>query len=245
MKVKNIKSFIDFYRYMGISTCISSIPRSVKNEKQLKNSKKKELNINEKLFKNKKNSLEVLKKEIKSCECGLKDIATNFVFSDGKQDSNVMVIGEAPGAEEDKIGKPFVGQAGKLLDKMLSFIELDRKTNFYITNLVFWRPPGNRTPNRQEIEICLPFTKKHIEIIKPKLLILLGNVASQSILKTKEGINIIRDKDNFYEDEFSKMKIPVKATFHPAYLLRNPYEKKKMWDDLLKINAYISKNNLI
>ena len=245
MKVKNIKSFIDFYRYMDISSCISSIPRSKRSEEQSNQSRQKELNINENLLENKTKNLEKLKEKIKNCECGLKDIATNFVFSDGKQDSNIMIIGEAPGADEDRIGKPFVGQAGKLLDKMLSFIELDRKVNFYITNLVFWRPPGNRTPSRQEIEICLPYTRKHIEIIKPKLLILLGNVASQSILKTKDGINIIRNKDNFYENEVSKMKIPVKAVFHPAYLLRNPYEKKKMWDDLLNINAYISENNLI
>ena len=105
-----------------------------------------------------------------------------------------MIIGEAPGAEEDKIGKPFVGHAGKLLDKMLKCIFLDRIKNFYITNIVFWRPPGNRIPNNQEINICLPFVKEHIKIINPKLIILLGNIATRSLLETDKGITKIRGR---------------------------------------------------
>ena len=108
-----------------------------------------------------------------------------------------MVIGEAPGAEEDKIGKPFVGEAGKLLDKMFSYIFLNREKNFYLTNIVFWRPPGNRIPNNQEIEICLPFVKEHIKIINPQLLILLGNIATRSLLQINEGITKIRGKKIF------------------------------------------------
>ncbi len=246
MKVKNIKSFVDFYKSLEISTCITSIPRSkIIKEKNRHLANKNQLQITQPLSTNIKEELNKLKDEINSCNCDLKDIATNLVFSDGQEKSNIMVIGEAPGADEDKLGKPFVGQAGKLLNKMFNLIGLDRQINFYITNVIFWRPPGNRTPSKLEIEACLPFTKKHIRIIKPKLLILLGNVAAQSILCKNEGINILREENNFFEDDFSELKIPAKAIFHPAYLLRNPLAKKKMWDDLLNINQYICQKNLI
>ena len=155
-----------------------------------------------------------------------------------------MLIGEAPGAEEDKTGKPFVGQAGKLLDKMLNFIGLERKKNFYITNIVFWRPPGNRTPNEQEIKICLPFVKKHNQIIKPQLIILLGNIAAKSILQTTEGITKIRGKNFFYIDEENNLKIEAIPIFHPAYLLRNPIEKKYVWEDLKKIYKVIKEKKI-
>ena len=195
--------------------------------------------------KNKDEKLKELIEEIKNCKCDLKDVATNTVFSDGQNNSKIMLIGEAPGADEDRVGKPFVGQAGQLLDKMFDCINLNRKKNFYITNLVFWRPPGNRNPNKQEISTCLPLTKKHISIINPKLLILLGNVASQSILSSNEGINVLRKKENYFIDKDLNLKIPVKAIFHPAYLLRNPIEKKTMWNDLLDIDEFISTNNII
>ena len=110
--------------------------------------------------------------------------------------------------------------------------------------MVFWRPPGNRNPNKEEISTCLPLTK-HISIINPKLIILLGNVASQSILSSKEGINVLRKKENFFIDRNLNIKIPVKAIFHPAYLLRNPAEKKTMWSDLLDIDEFISTNSII
>ena len=119
-----------------------------------------------------------LKSLILNLDCSLKDVATNLVLYDGNYDANIMFIGEAPGANEDIIGKPFVGDAGKLLDKMLSFINLSRD-NIYITNMVFWRPPGNRTPNDTEISVCLPYTKKHIKIIKPKLLVFVGSIAAK------------------------------------------------------------------
>ncbi len=247
MNVKNIKSFIDFYKSLEISTCIAPFPRFLdkKNQKDLCVKQLKNPASIKNSQTNKYGKLNELIEEIKKCECDLKDIASNTVFSDGKINSKVMLIGEAPGADEDKVGRPFVGQAGQLLDKMFDCINLSRKTNFYITNLVFWRPPGNRTPNKQEILKCLPLTKKHISIIKPKLLILLGNVASQSILSTKEGINVLRKKEIFFTDEDSNLKIPVKAVFHPAYLLRNPIEKKTMWSDLLDIDEFISINNII
>ena len=149
-----------------------------------------------------------------------------------------MLIGEAPGAEEDKDGKPFVGEAGKLLDKMLDCIFLKRSKNFYITNIIFWRPPGNRIPNNQEINICLPFVKEHINIINPQLIIPLGNIAARSLLNTDQGITKIRGKNFFYVDYENNLKIETIPIFHPAYLLRNPIEKKYMWEDLKKIYKF-------
>ena len=247
MNVKNIKSFIDFYKSLEISTCMAPLPRSLdkKDQKQLVIEKSKTFREVKFTPKKKEEKLKELVEEIKASECDLKDVAPNTVFSDGHTHSPVMLIGEAPGADEDLIGKPFVGQAGKLLDKMLQSINLNRKKNFYITNLVFWRPPGNRNPNKQEISTCLPLTKKHISIIKPKMLILLGNVASQAILSSKEGINVLRKKENYYIDRDLNLKIPVKTIFHPAYLLRNPIEKKTMWGDLLDIDEFILTNNII
>jgi len=247
MNVKNIKSFIDFYKSLEISSCIAPLPRSLekKDQKELTIKKSKILKEVKFSYKNKDKKLKELVEEIKASECDLKDVATNTVFSDGHNDSKVMLIGEAPGADEDKIGKPFVGEAGQLLDKMFDCINLSRKKNFYVTNLIFWRPPGNRTPNKEEISICLQLTKKHISIIKPKLLILLGNVASQSILSSNEGINVLRKRENYFIDKDLDLKIPVKAIFHPAYLLKNPIEKKTMWSDLLDIDQFISTNNII
>ena len=247
MNVKNIKSFIDFYKSLEISTCIAPMPRFLNNENQKEQILKKSRRLASTFHDNKSKDqkLKELIEEIKNCKCDLKDVATNTVFSDGQNNSKIMLIGEAPGADEDRIGKPFVGQAGQLLDKMFNCINLHRKKNFYITNLVFWRPPGNRNPNKQEISICLPLTKKHISIIRPKLLILLGNVASQSILSSKEGINVLRKKENYFIDIDLNLKIPVKTVFHPAYLLRNPLEKKTMWSDLLDIDEFISINNIV
>ncbi len=245
MNVKNIKSFIEFYQSMGVSTFIGKSQRF--SNTQFNSVIQKKVNhpfINKKSSQDKVNKLNILKNSIEQSDCGLKDIATNIVFSDGQHNSKIMLIGEAPGAEEDKTGKPFVGQAGKLLDKMLNFIGLERKKNFYITNIVFWRPPGNRTPNEQEIKICLPFVKKHIQIIKPQLIILLGNIAAKSILQTTEGITKIRGKNFFYIDEENNLKIEAIPIFHPAYLLRNPIEKKYVWEDLKKIYKVIKEKKI-
>ncbi|MFL2679309.1 MAG: uracil-DNA glycosylase [Alphaproteobacteria bacterium] len=196
MKIKNIKSFIDFYKTMNVSVSISQQSRF---ESLKKNTKEKKQYIDEVSLEpnNKESALKQLYKEIETSDCNLKDIATNLVFSDGNKDSNIMLIGEAPAEDEDKLGKPFVGQAGKLLDKMFRNIDLIRSKNFYVTNVVFWRPPGNRTPNKNEINICLPLTKSHIKIINPKLIILLGNVAAQSILNTDLAMGFVKKKRSF------------------------------------------------
>ena len=247
MNIKNIKSFIEFYKFLGITDCISPVQRnkmklnvdSKKNIKKMKESKKTEKIIESKLA-----AINNLKSLIFDLDCSLKDVATNLVLYGGNYDANILFIGEAPGANEDIDGKPFVGEAGKLLDKMLSFINLSRN-NIYITNMVFWRPPGNRTPNEKEISVCLPYTKKHIKIIKPKLLVFVGSIAAKNLLNSKEGITKIRGKKHIYEDKENDLKIEARAIFHPAYLMRNPIEKKTMWDDLLEIDEFINSNNIL
>ena len=151
-----------------------------------------------------------------------------------------MIIGEAPGYEEDKIGKPFVGTAGKKLDQMINAIGLDRKKNVYITNIIPWRPPNNRTPTDNEINFFLPFVEKHISIIKPKILLLFGNVASKSLLKLKNGITKNHGKWFNYNNSFLKKKIFTTCIFHPSYLLRSPHKKKFAWEDLKKVKEKIT-----
>ena len=184
-------------------------------------------------------NLNSLKNEIESFDkCALKKTATNLVFADGNEKAKVMVIGEAPGEEEDKLGKPFKGQAGQLLDKMLNSIGLDRK-NTYITNLIFWRPPGNRNPTLEEINICLPYVLKHIEIINPKILILAGAIATKAILKeNNKGIIQLRGK---WQNLTLNTSINIKTMpiFHPAFLLRQPSRKREAWEDLKKIKLEI------
>ena len=150
-----------------------------------------------------------------------------------------MIIGEAPGFEEDKIGKPFVGAAGKKLDEMINAIGLNRKNNVYITNIVPWRPPDNRTPTEDEINLFLPYVEKHISIINPKILLLFGNVASRSLLNLKEGITKHHGKWFTYKNPFLNKKIFTICIFHPSYLLRSPNKKKIAWEDLKKVKEKI------
>jgi uracil-DNA glycosylase len=181
-------------------------------------------------------SLEALKEAILAFDgCSLKNTASNTVFSDGNVNSNIMLIGEAPGAEEDRVGKPFVGQAGQLLDRMFAAINMTRAEDFYITNMLPWRPPGNRKPTDAECETCLPFVKRHIELFKPKMIILIGGTSASSIMNVQTGITKLRGKWGEYQvgDEM----IPMMPIFHPAYLLRQPQFKKQAWHDLLSIKA--------
>ena len=188
---------------------------------------------------NELNDLDSLRKQLEVFDgCALKKTATNLVFSDGNEDSKVMLIGEAPGEEEDKTGKPFKGQAGKLLDKMLDAIGQNRD-NTYITNLIFWRPPGNRNPSVEEIDACLPFVLRHIELINPKILILAGAIAAKAILKeNNKGIIQLRGKwQNFSLNKATIIKtMPI---YHPSFLLRQPSRKRDAWEDLKKIKKEI------
>ncbi len=179
-------------------------------------------------------SLEELKGALQQFEgCALKYTATNLVFGDGNPKARVMLIGEAPGADEDRQGLPFVGQSGQLLDHMLSMIGLTRQ-NFYITNIIPWRPPGNRQPTPAETEACLPFIKRHIDLVSPDFLILVGGTAAKTLLGGREGIMRLRGAWREYASESGK-KIKLIAIFHPAYLLRSPGQKRETWLDLIKI----------
>ena len=183
-------------------------------------------------------NLEDLKKLIiLNCDCPLKKTAKNIVFSDGNPRANIMFIGEAPGEIEDKTGKPFKGEAGKLLDKMLHAIQLNRE-NVYLTNIIFWRPPGNRKPTEEEISACLPFVKKHINLINPKILVLVGATAARAILNIQTGITQIRGKWKNIETQDIKNLKSI-AIFHPAFLLRQPSRKREAWEDLKKIKIEI------
>jgi DNA polymerase len=165
--------------------------------------------------------------------CALKRTATNTVFADGVAEGRIMLIGEAPGRDEDRIGKPFVGRAGQLLDKMLAAIELDRKANAYITNVINWRPPDNRDPSPEEAAQCLPFLRRHIELANPGLIILLGAVAARHVVGISDGIMKLRGR--WLEYRVGDRMVPLMPTLHPAYLLRQPAHKKLAWRDLQAI----------
>lgn len=167
--------------------------------------------------------------------CALKATATNTVFADGTPAGRVMFIGEAPGADEDRLGKPFVGVSGQLLDRMLAHIGLDRARNFYITNTVFWRPPGNRLPTAAETAICLPFVERHIELVDPLVLCFLGAAAAKALTGRSEGITRLRGRWMEWRSERLGRSIPAIATFHPAYLLRQPIAKREAWRDLVAL----------
>ena len=226
---KHSLTILNYYKSFGVETHIQNKSRiRFKNYLYPENQKKR--------F---EDQLKKLKKKIINLDCELKLKAKNFVFYDGVLTSDIMIIGEAPGYEEDKIGKPFVGTAGKKLDEMINAIGLDRKNNIYITNIIPWRPPDNRTPTDNEINFFLPYVEEHISIIKPKILLLFGNVASKSILNLNEGITKNHGKWFNYKNPFLKKKIFTTCIFHPSYLLRSPDKKKIAWEDLKKVKEKI------
>ena len=187
-------------------------------------------------------TMEDLKQAIESFEgCSLKNTASHTVIGDGNPQAKIMFIGEAPGAEEDMIGKAFVGRSGKLLDKMLKTVNLNRNL-CYICNILPWRPPGNRSPADAEIAVCLPFLKKQIELVNPDYIFALGAVAVNSLLGSAETISKLRGKWMEYELETGK-KIKVIAGYHPAYLLRTPAQKSKAWADFLRLKKELDENN--
>ena len=165
--------------------------------------------------------------------CGLKRTATNTVFADGVAHAPVMLIGEAPGRDEDRVGKPFVGRAGQLLDRMLASIGLDRMTNAYITNVINWRPPDNRDPSPEEAASCLPFLRRHIELAEPQIIILLGAVAARHVVGVSDGIMKLRGR--WMDYRVGDRMVPLMPTLHPAYLLRQPAHKKLAWRDLQSV----------
>ena len=175
-------------------------------------------------------------------ECELLETARSTVFCDGNVDAEIMLVGEAPGNQEDIEGKPFVGKSGQLLDKILETININR-TNCYISNIIPWRPPGNRNPTAEEISMCLPFIKKHIELVNPKILLLVGSISSKSILNKNLGITKLRGEWHIYKE--GNIEVPALPIFHPAYLLRRPNNKSYVMRDILLFKRKIQDMNLL
>ena len=223
---KTLKS-IKFYNFINHNL--------IYNNEAINRYKKNSFNISE----DKALKLEKLSKSISLIkDCDLKKNANNIVFADGNTKAKIMLIGEGPGSNEDKEGLPFVGRAGELLNKMLASINLDR-TNVYITNVVNYRPPENRRPTDKEIARYLPFLVKHIEIINPKILVLLGSTALNALVGDQEVISKARGK--WIEKQIGTCKTSVITTFHPAFLMRQPAQKKLSWIDLKMIKEKKSK----
>ncbi|HBR69384.1 MAG TPA: uracil-DNA glycosylase [Rhodospirillaceae bacterium] len=202
------------------------------------------------------NTLEELREAIAAYDgIALKKTATNLVFCDGNPQAPIMLIGEAPGADEDRIGKPFVGQSGQLLDRILNCIGLDRTErdpakSIYISNILNWRPPGNRTPSPGEVEASLPFIERHIQLARPKIIILCGGVSAKALLGRTDGITRMRKLWHGYQPQTAEFQagaeiIPAIATYHPAYLLRTPSQKKAVWADMLMVQEKRKEINIL
>jgi len=186
-------------------------------------------------------SLEELARAVAGFEgCALKRTATNTVFADGVAGAPLMIIGEAPGADEDRLGRPFVGRSGQLLDRMLAAIGLDRQRNVYITNVLFWRPPGNRKPTSEEVAACLPFVWRHIELGAPQIVLLCGGSATAALLQRPDGITRLRGRWFELAGPGLTKPVPALATYHPSYLLRTPVNKSDSWKDLLTLQTRLA-----
>ena len=221
MLKKNISNSVKLLKYYKLINF-----NLIYNNKAINRYKKDNYEISE----DKSKKLELLKKEIMNLKnCELKKQAKNIVFCDGNPKSKIMLIGEAPGANEDQEGLPFVGRAGILLDKMLAAIRLDRK-KVYISNIINYRPPDNRRPTEEEIKRYLPFIIKHIEIINPKILILLGSTAMNALIG--KDVVISKMRGQWIEKKIGNCKTSIIITFHPAFLIRQPAQKKWAWIDL-------------
>ncbi len=259
MSCSDIRAMLEFYELAGVDeTCGSSPLLFEVNEKKNPTEAKKaefqrvasshlaiaakEAEKTADVLCDEVHTLDDLKKIIENFDgCSLKNTAANTVIGDGNPNSKILFVGEAPGADEDRIGRAFVGRSGQLLDKMLSAIGITRN-ECYICNILPWRPPGNRTPSDAEIAVCLPFLKKQIDIIEPDYIFALGVVAYNSLMNANETMSRLRGKVNEYETSSGK-KVKVMATFHPAYLLRTPLQKAKSWADFLRLRKELDKNN--
>ena len=186
-------------------------------------------------------NLEELRKAIENFDgCNLKKMATNTVFSDGNSNSKVMVIGEAPGNHEDLQGIPFCGDSGKVLDGMFRAINMTRQENFYITNVIFWRPPGNRRPTNEELAICRPFVERHIQLINPAVLVLVGATSMEAMLGAGDPISKLRGQFVDFSPKFLLKTIKTFTVFHPSYLMRQPSKKKVAWQDMLALEKFLN-----
>lgn len=184
--------------------------------------------------------LQALKAAVTAFEgCALKATAKSTVFADGRDDAPVMLIGEAPGRDEDERGLPFVGRSGQLLDRMLGAIGLSRQENVFITNIVYWRPPGNRAPTPGEVAVCRPFVERAISLVQPKVLVLVGGEAMKAMLARSEGVTKLRGRKLSFTSGELTQPLNAMVMLHPAYLLRRPQEKALAWADLLALEAWL------
>ncbi len=220
------KNNLEFIKRSGVDYFLQETPRN-----WFEDTSKNQPKIKGHTNKNKEAKIEELVNNIKSHKTPLKNSAKNLVVYDGNLDAKVMLIGEAPGKEEDAQGIPFVGRAGQLLNKMISAINLKRE-DVYITNAVYWRPPDNRTPSDEEILEFLPFLQQQIDIVRPDFIFLLGGVAAKAILSTPLALGKLRGSWHEYQSLQLNKKIPTIASYHPAFLLRSPQYKKASWEDL-------------
>jgi DNA polymerase len=185
-------------------------------------------------------TLPELRKAVENFDgCNLKKMATNTVFCDGNPASKVMVIGEAPGNHEDLQGIPFCGDSGKVLDGMFRGINMTREKNFYITNVIFWRPPGNRRPTDEELAICRPFVERHIQLLNPEVLVLVGATSMSAVLGITDPISSVRGKFMDFAPKFLSRKIKTFVVFHPSYLMRQSSKKKLAWHDMLALEQFL------
>lgn len=228
---KNLEEYFNFHNLIGGGDIAAFGAAPMRKKKIVKLVEKKEI-IKLELPRN----LKDLEVEVKNFEgCALKRFASNTVFGEGVAGAKIMIIGEAPGEEEDINGVPFCGRSGQLLTKALNrVLGLKRDKNFYITNAVFWRPPGNRKPTDEELLACRPFIEKMIQIISPELIICIGSVSVQSMVSTNESVSALRRKELEFNFKFEKGdKIKVITLYHPSYLLRSPAKKREMYLDML------------
>jgi DNA polymerase len=246
-----IYTLLQFYKDMGMDSFLFSKPQIRKNKADDTMKKKRGTILNnlqggEKeipimiqeirhLLKNIQTLAELRETVERFDALDIRKGANKTVFGKGNPESEVMLIGEAPGAEEDKEGVPFCGRSGQLLENILATIGLN-ENKYYITNTIFWRPPANRKPTKHEIEVCLPFVEKHIALVKPKIIILVGNTAAESLLRVNSPMNSLRQRVFTYKNKYLATAIETFVIFHPSYLLRQPRQKKMMFYDIMKIN---------
>jgi DNA polymerase len=234
VNVKDSSSFT-IYDNNSNSKLSSKISSVVKKDVSINNGNLENISFSRKLA-DESNTLIELKNNLNNLKGldALKTVATNTVFNDGDEHSNIFILGEAPGEEEDIAGIPFCGQSGKLLNEFFKSIGYTRD-KLYITNTLFWRPPANRTPTDNEIAICQPFVERQISLVNPKLIICMGATAFYSLIKTNLKITGARQKTYTYQNKYITNSINVIPTFHPSYILRNSYKKKEVWHDLIFI----------
>lgn len=245
-------NLLKFYELIELNEVYSNLPGELLKDLNFKKKKKIESSLSLKPaikareLANSCNNLNELYQAVAAFkDLSITKTAQNVVFSDGNPLAKIMAIGEAPGANEDEQGIPFCGASGQLLDQIFASIGLSRKENIYITNSVFWRPPGNRKPTDEEIITCLPFLEKHIALINPKLIILVGSTAAQALLNSSETISRMRGKFLAYNNSYLASEIATMVIFHPSYLFRQPLQKKQVWLDMIAIRKMLDESGVL